>query len=239
MRVLSITVEDGTDLNVSTCGAGPDVLVLSGGPGSVHYLAKEHVAPRGVRSWFPSPRGVRPSTGGPHDMARAIADLEDVRRRLDIDNWIVLGHSWGSDLATRYALDHPSAVAAVVGVAGHGLHDDRSWSEAYESGRQNEQDPVAVPWVPEVHEALWSSFKKWIHEPDLLRRLADCTVPMEFIAAADDIRPNWPLRQLAVLVPHGTLAVADGVVHDFWATAPDRWVDVTSDACARATGARA
>ncbi len=70
-------------------------------------------------------------------MTRAIADLEAVRRALDIEAWIVLGHSLGSDLAVRYALDHPDRVRGVVGVAGHGLHRDREWSAAYEAGKKN------------------------------------------------------------------------------------------------------
>lgn len=45
--------------------------------------------------------------------------------------------------------------------------------------------------------------KDWIHEPPLWRRLADCQVPMRFIAAGNDIRPSWPLQQLAELVPEG------------------------------------
>nr|WP_238146880.1 alpha/beta fold hydrolase [Ornithinimicrobium murale] len=133
----SVATDDGAQLHVETCGAGPDVVVLSGGPGCVHYLADEALAPVGFRCWFPDPRGVSRSVGGPHGMTRAIADLEAVRRALDIEAWIVLGHSLGSDLAVRYALDHPDRVRGVVGVAGHGLHRDREWSAAYEAGKKN------------------------------------------------------------------------------------------------------
>ncbi len=111
-----------------------------------------------------------------------------------------MGHSWGCDLAVRYAVEHPEAVAAVVGIAGKGPHRDRTWSEAYEAGKAAEP-AVDIDWVPEVHAALGESFTDWIHRPDLWRRLADCQVPMHFIAAADDIRPSWPLTQLAALVP--------------------------------------
>lgn len=159
------------------CGSGPDVVVLSGGPGCVHYLADDSLAPIGFRSWFPDPRGVSRSGGGPHDMARAIDDLEAIRRAIDIDEWIVLGHSWGSDLAVRYALDHPDRVRGAVGIAGHGLHRDREWSAAYEAGKTSET-PVEIDWVPEVHAALWGSFKDWVHQPRLWRSLADSTVPM-------------------------------------------------------------
>ena len=42
----------------------------------VHYLADEELAPNGFRTSFPDPRGVGRSSGGPHDMAQAVADLE-------------------------------------------------------------------------------------------------------------------------------------------------------------------
>lgn len=88
-----------------------------------------------------------------------------------------------------------------------------------------------VPWVPEVHAALWDSFKAWIHEPSLWRDLADSTVSMSFIAAGDDIRPDWPLRQLARLVPAATFESVAGVPHDFWATDPELWRATCTAAC--------
>ncbi|MGN6301180.1 MAG: alpha/beta fold hydrolase [Angustibacter sp.] len=232
MDFRSVTASDGVQLHVARCGSGPDVLVLSGGPGCVHYLADESLAPKGFRSWFPDPRGVSRSGGGPHDMTRAIDDLEAIRRATDIEEWIVLGHSWGSDLAVRYALEHPHRVRGVVGIAGHGLHRDREWSAAYQAGRTQEA-PVEIDWVPEVHAALWESFKDWIHQPTLWRVLADTTVPMLFIAAGNDIRPPWPLQQLAELVPGGGLEIVPDVPHDYWATDPVLWRDTCTAACRR------
>ncbi|KNX39262.1 hydrolase [Luteipulveratus halotolerans] len=231
MESTRVIADDGAALHVRTCGGGADVLVLSGGPGCVHYLADQDLAPSGVRCWFPDPRGVGASDGGPHDMARAIADLEAVRSAIGLGCWIVLGHSWGSDLAVRYALDHPSSVRGVVGVAGHGLHRDCEWSAAYEAGKAVET-PVEIDFVPQVHAALWGSFKDWIHEPPLWRRLADSSVPMTFVAAGEDIRPDWPLRQLAALLPAGRLEVVEGVGHDFWSANPDTWRDVCTRAVA-------
>ena len=162
-------------------------------------------------------------------MARAVADLEDVRRSLGVARWVVLGHSWGSDLAVRYALDHPERVAAVVGIAGHGLHKDRNWSEVYEAQRHTE-DAIHIDWSQEVHAALSESFLDWIHEPGLYRSLADSPVRMRFIAAANDIRPDWPLRQLAELVPAGSFELVAGVDHNFWTTDPERWIEVVTAA---------
>jgi proline iminopeptidase len=52
-----------------------------------------------------------------------------------------------------------------------------------------------------------------------------------FIAPQHDIRPPWPLRQLAALVPHGGFEEVPGVAHNLWATDPRVWVDVITRAC--------
>lgn len=233
MIPISVPADDGVVIHVEQTGDGDAVLVLSGGPGCVHYLADPALAPRGVRALYPDPRGVGRSGGGPHDMTRAVADLEGVRRHLGLDRWVVLGHSWGSDLAVRYALEHPQVVRAVVGIAGHGLHRDRQWSQVYEAGTVTGPPAPEIAWVPAVHRALMDSFMDWIHSPTLWRDLADSPVPMRFVAAGDDIRPDWPLRQLAELVPQASFEVLDGVPHDLWHSHPERWVALVTAACHR------
>ncbi|WP_280368862.1 hypothetical protein [Nocardia wallacei] len=57
----------------------------------------------------------------------------------------------------RYALQHPDRVRTVVGIAGHGLHKDRTCSRAYESARHLEAD-LGIDWEPNVHAALIESF---------------------------------------------------------------------------------
>lgn len=221
MESRTIDVE-GVALHVGVTGEGPDVVALTGGPGCVQYLELDEISPRGHRAWYPEPRGVGRSGGGPHTMERAIADLESIRQAVGVARWIVMGHSWGSDLAVRYAVEHPEAVAAVVGIAGRGFQRDVTWSAAYEAGRPGEP-VVDIEFDPDVHMSLSESFTEWIHRPDLWRRLADCPVPVHLVAAGDDIRPSWPLHQLASLVPHGTFSTVHGVPHDFWAHDPERW----------------
>lgn len=230
MESRTIQVEDAA-LHVGVTGHGLDLVVLTGGPGCVQYLERDEISPPGHRTWYPEPRGVSRSAGGPHTMERAIADLEAIRENVGVASWIVVGHSWGSDLGVRYAVERPEAVTAVIGIAGRGPQRDRTWSEAYESG--NAGEPVVdIDWVPEVHASLSASFTDWIHRPDLWRGLADCEVPMHFIAAGDDIRPSWPLAQLAALVPRGTFSTVPGVPHDFWFSHPEVWTTTITNACA-------
>lgn len=231
---ITVEVEDGTLLHVGVAGEGQDVLVLTGGPGCVQYLERDEIAPRGFRAWYPEPRGVGRSQGGAHTMGQAVADLEVVRVGVDVESWIIIGHSWGSDLAVRYAVEYPDSVVAVVGVAGRGPQRDATWSATCEAGKPSEP-VIEIPWNAEVHASLGASFTEWIHQPDLWRRLADSRVPMRFLAAGEDIRPSWPLQQLAGLVPHGSFTTIPNVPHDFWATDPSVWTETITAACAHAT----
>lgn len=98
----SRTIEVGTAaLHVGVTGHGPDVVVLTGGPGCVQYLERDEISPLGHRAWYPEPRGVGRSGGGPHTMEEAIHDLESIRTGVGVATWIAVGHSWGCDLAVR------------------------------------------------------------------------------------------------------------------------------------------
>src|SRR5689334_12150978 len=46
--------------------------------------------------------------------AHLIADMEQLRHRLGIEQWLVLGASWGATLGLAYAEQHPSAVSEIV-----------------------------------------------------------------------------------------------------------------------------
>ncbi|MEI5672781.1 MULTISPECIES: alpha/beta fold hydrolase [unclassified Nocardioides] len=213
---------DGVALSARVEGAGDRaVLQLSGGPGMVNYLP---APPDGfpARVVSPDPRGVGASAGGPHGLERAIADLEALRRSLGLQDWdVVAGHSSGADLGLAYAAEHPHSVARLVSVCGTGLQDDRSWHAAYEAARDTEPD-LGLPYDEAVHRALLDDWRRWIREPDLFERLRRIDEPPRFVVAELDIRPSWPVAQLASLMSERPLVVT-GVGHDFWHTHPEHW----------------
>jgi proline iminopeptidase len=43
-----------------------------------------------------------------------VADIERLRKMLNVERWLVFGGSWGSTLALAYAETHPQAVSALV-----------------------------------------------------------------------------------------------------------------------------
>ena len=49
-----------------------------------------------------------------YTIAREVADLEAVRRRIGADRLVLIGHSWGGQVAAAYLAAHPDHVARVV-----------------------------------------------------------------------------------------------------------------------------
>jgi proline iminopeptidase len=49
-----------------------------------------------------------------NDTGRLVADIEALRAMLDVDDWLLLGGSWGAALALAYAQAHPRRVRGLV-----------------------------------------------------------------------------------------------------------------------------
>ncbi len=62
-------------------------------------------------------------------LPRLVADMEALRRELNIESWLLLGGSWGSTLALAYAVSHPERVSEMVlfGVIA-GRHAEFDWT---------------------------------------------------------------------------------------------------------------
>ncbi len=87
---------------------GLPVLLLHGGPGSAaSAMQRRYFDPRRYRIVQFDQRGCgrsEPSGGLRHNHTGALLDdIEQVRRHLGIDRWLVSGGSWGATLAVAYA----------------------------------------------------------------------------------------------------------------------------------------
>jgi proline iminopeptidase len=125
----TIRLSDGTNIWASVSGTGPPVVFLHGGPGLWDYLGSLAAL---VDDTFTvvrfDQRGCGRSDGdGPFTIAQAVDDLDQIRTALGFGQWAIAGHSWGAELAIRYAARHPdrtTAVAYIAGVgAGNGFRD--------------------------------------------------------------------------------------------------------------------
>jgi proline iminopeptidase len=127
-----VVADDGRRLWATALGRGEPLVFCHGGPGLWDMFgdAAAMLADR-VRAIRWDQRGCgRSERRGPYSMARAVADLDAVREYFGLARMAVLGHSWGAQLALRYALDHPDRVERLVYVSGTGL--GFGWHDEYQ-----------------------------------------------------------------------------------------------------------
>lgn len=114
-------VGDGHKIYVEQSGnpEGLPVVVLHGGPGGGCSPAmRRYFDPGTYRIVLFDQRGCGRSK--PHACVEAnttwhlVADIERIRQRLGVENWIVFGGSWGATLALIYAQTHPDRVTQLV-----------------------------------------------------------------------------------------------------------------------------
>lgn len=111
-----ITTSDSVKLYVHVKGEGTPCLFVHGGPGqgsnyweklAGDFCEKEYqmiyVDQRGCgRSTSPEDNNYSPE--------RMIQDFEEIREELNIDQWVVMGHSFAGILQTLYASQHPDKI---------------------------------------------------------------------------------------------------------------------------------
>ena len=65
-----------------------------------------------------------------------------------------------------------------------------------------------------------ASWRRFIKRPALLRDLAQLDLPVLFVYGANDIRPSWPVEQLARLIPNARYIPLEGAGHYLWMDQP-------------------
>lgn len=128
---MDVVAEDGCGLWVVVEGAGPPLVSCHGGPGlwdMAEDIARMVADLATVHRWDQRGGG-RSERRGPYTVRRFLLDLDVVRARTGAERVALLGHSWGAQLALRYALDHPERVTRLVYVAGTGL--GQAWQDPY------------------------------------------------------------------------------------------------------------
>jgi proline iminopeptidase len=103
-------------------GSGPlKVLLLHGGPGFTHqYLeAMESFLPEaGIEMYYYDQLGCgnsdRPEDLSLWEIPRFVEEVEEVRRGLGLENFVLYGQSWGGMLSIEYALKYQHHLRALV-----------------------------------------------------------------------------------------------------------------------------
>ena len=111
------------ELYVEEEGQGIPIVLLHGGPGATHHYFHPFFSRAGkfVRIIYYDQRGCgisdyKPGKG--YSVNQAVDDLENLRKALKIEKWVVLGHSYGGYLAQRYTMAYPESVAGLIVLTG-------------------------------------------------------------------------------------------------------------------------
>ena len=145
------TIEhNGTKIHYTILGKGKPILLLSGGTG----FSSDYISPIAdtLSSTFQciliDQRGTGKSLVQVYDtthisISSTLEDIEFLRKYLGIEQWFVLGHSYGGLLISIYASTFPNSISAIILVSTDGFNTkmwnyfgDNLWSRLSPSDKE-------------------------------------------------------------------------------------------------------
>jgi len=115
-----LLTSDSVELFVQVAGRGTPCVFVHGGPGAGSYPFEKlggNQLESELRMIYFDQRGSGRSASSPrknYAMARMVQDLEELRKHLKLDKWVVMAHSFGGTIPTAYATKYPQRVRALV-----------------------------------------------------------------------------------------------------------------------------
>ncbi len=117
-----IIISGNSKLHYKTFGSGKPILIINGGPGmnceGFSGIAQE-LAKMNYQTIIYDQRGTGKSTvenANPKTitMDLMVEDIENLRKHLKINQWSILGHSFGGIMETYYATKHPETIEKLI-----------------------------------------------------------------------------------------------------------------------------
>lgn len=148
---------NGIELFERRIGAGPEVVVLHGGPGAHHdYLLPgfDALARHRCLIYYDQRGGGRSAVPRevPVGWQEQVADLEGLRQAWGLARMTLMGYSWGGLLAMLYAIEHPTRVARLALVS-----PAPAWKAARAEFERRFAERSASPVIGQMREDLKAS----------------------------------------------------------------------------------
>lgn len=111
---------DSVGLYIKVKGNGIPCLYIHGGPGSGSYWMEKfsgEILEERFQMIYLDLRGVGRSkspASKDYSMDRMLQDFEEIRQRLGISQWLIMGHSFSGTLLSGYALKYPEALRGLM-----------------------------------------------------------------------------------------------------------------------------
>src|ERR671935_1628026 len=149
---MRVTLPDGYGMNVEEVGSGFPVIVLHGGPGLDHSMFRPYLDPLGdeFRLLYVDERGqgrserVDPATLSLEVFAR---DVDRLAEALGLEEFALLGHSFGAIVTTWHAIELGTAAAYVISGGGDASDPMLAEVEASLEALGEAGKPIAESWA--------------------------------------------------------------------------------------------
>jgi len=161
---------DGVKIYYRTFGTGTPILIINGGPGlnSDGFVDLAKTLSAQNQTIIYDQRGTGKSLMQKIDassitMELMIDDIENLRKELKIERWIILGHSFGGMLASYYATIHPSRIISMILSSSGGIDLDLlSYVAKNINARLTpQQQDSASYWSQKINNGDTSYFARW------------------------------------------------------------------------------
>jgi proline iminopeptidase len=170
-----VTLSDGYRIAVEEIGDGFALIVLHGGPGLDHTTFRPYLDPLGedFRVLYVDGRGqgrsdrVDPETLSLEVFAR---DVDLLAEALELEQWALIGHSFGAIIAAYHATELGTAAAYVISGGGDTSEALMADVEASLEAMGDAGEPIAASWEDE----------KTVETEEQLRELLRIQMPFHF-----------------------------------------------------------
>jgi len=208
------------ELYVEVEGEGMPMVLLHGGPGGTHHYFHPHFSNAAdfARVIYYDQRGCGLSDYEPgegYTIQQAANDLENLRQALGVEQWVVVGYSYGGLLAQLYAKEFPESLAGLVLVsAAVSLNIELEPSRQYDFISEEEQARMQeINQMPDLtneqrmfNRYLNGDWKRqffyrpseeriaemaryeWVHDSEFRDGIIESVYPIDLVGEFDDFK---------------------------------------------------